>query len=400
MKKLLLICLIFLMCLVSTGCMAGIVEMTINSDSTVDIFSQVGISESGMAMINSMAKDEETTGMSKEEMTKFTYKGVNYYGEITNEKLNSIEELKSNIGEDTGVSVDTGMFDLVKNSDGTYTLTLEVTNETANTEEIETNMEINGINHTTITQLMKDMVVLYTVNMPDKIIQISGNSQGITINGNKLVIDFLKLEVPTRENEKMIYEFTTKKENTSKLEIISNQKFTDVPVDLWSYTAINKLAEGGLVSGVGEGRFSPERGMKIAEFCQVLANAKGLESGSDANGYWAAKAINSCINSGYIYSHGEITPENYDVTITREEAVAAMQLASGRLAIAGKNITIENIPDGQQIDEKYKDIVLQAYNSGITTGVNEQLKFSPKNKLTRGQVCQLFYNVNWTTKLP
>ena len=297
------------------------------------------------------------------------------------------------------MSIDTGMFDLVKNSDGTYTLTLEVTKDTANTEEMETNMEINGVSQTMITQLMKDMVVLYTINMPDQVIQTSGNSQGITINGKKLVIDFLKLEVPTKENEKIIYTFKTQKSNVTKPEVTEKQRFTDVPVDLWSYTAINKLAEGGLVSGVGEGRFSPERGMKIAEFCQVLANAKGLESGSDANGYWAAKAINSCINSGYIYSHGEITPENYDITITREEAVAAMQLASGRPAIAGKNITIENIPDGQQIDEKYKDIVLQAYNSGITTGVNEQLKFSPKNKLTRGQVCQLFYNVNWTTKL-
>ena len=51
------------------------------------------------------------------------------------------------------------------------------------------------------------------------------------------------------------------------------------------------------------------------------------------------------------------------------------------------------------ISDKYKALILQAYNSGITTGVNEQLKFSPKNKLTRGQVCQLFYNVNWTTPI-
>ena len=175
-------------------------------------------------------------------------------------------------------------------------------------------------------------------------------------------------------------------------------KFSDVPESLWSYEAINTLAEGGLVSGVGDGRFSPERGMKISEFCQVLVNANGLESGADESGYWAAKAIKSCIDKGYIYSHGEIKPEIYDEVITREEAIAAMQLASGRVAIEGKNITIDNIPDGDQIDEKYKDLVLKAYNSGITTGVNEQLKFSPKNQLTRGQVCQLFYNVNWTTK--
>lgn len=178
----------------------------------------------------------------------------------------------------------------------------------------------------------------------------------------------------------------------------SKGQFRDVLPSSWSYQAIKTLAEGGLVSGVGDNRFSPDRGMKISEFCQVLANAINLESGADETGYWAAKAIKSCIDRGYIYSHGTINSKNYDEIITREEAIAAMQLASGREKVQGKNVTINDIPDGSQIDTKYKKLIVQAYNSGITTGVNEQLKFSPKNQLTRAQVCQLFYNVNWTTK--
>ena len=388
MKKISLIISVCLMAFLFTGCMAGIGEVTINQDGTIRFFSQTGISE---ATINSMSSTSEDVKEMKNQ-TKFSYNGVNYYGEVVEQYFANVEEFNSAVKEGNDYGTDQGIMELTKKPDGGYILTLSVTSDTADTSEMEANMEINGINEATIKYLMKDMVMLYTFNMPQKVTQTFGSSQGITINGKKVVIDFLKLDIPTEAGVTVTYEFETQPN------VDSNQRFIDVPEDLWSYKAINVLAEGGLVAGVGDGRFSPERGMKISEFCQVLVNANGLESGSDENGYWAAKAIKSCIDKGYIYSHGEIKPEIYDAVITREEAIAAMQLASGRVAIEGKNITLADIPDGEQIDPKYRDLVLKAYNSGITTGVNEQLKFSPKNKLTRGQVCQLFYNVDWTTK--
>ena len=388
MKKGFLTILICLIALVSSGCMAGIGNVTINSDGTIDISSKAGISE---ATVNAMASTSDEVKEIKQQ-TKFTYNGITYYGEVKNQKVSNLDEFNKVINEENIYGTDQGKIELTKDNKGIYRLSLTVNSETANTSEMEANMEINGLSKAKIAQLMNDMVMIYTFNMPEKVVQTFGGSQGISINGNKITIDFLKLDIPTEDGVKVTYEFETKPSATNNL------RFFDVPESLWSYNAINVLAEGGLVAGVGEGRFSPERGMKISEFCQVLVNANGLESGSDETGYWAAKAIKSCIDKGYIYSHGDIVPENYDQVITREEAIAAMQLASGRTPIEGKNITIENIPDGADIDVKYQDLVLKAYNSGITTGVNEQLKFSPKNKLTRGQVCQLFYNVNWTTK--
>jgi hypothetical protein len=289
--------------------------------------------------------------------------------------------------------IESGLFTLTKEQDGSLRLSLNITAETANTAEAEANMSSFDIPEYQVEMLMQDMVMKYTFNMPGMVTQVAGDNAGITINGETLTIDFLKLDIPTDINVNKTYSFISKPQQSN-----NGSRFIDVPTTLWSCKAINVLAEGGLVSGVGEGRFSPERGMKIAEFCQVLANAMGLESGTDDTGYWAAKAIKSCIDRGYIYSHGEIILENYEQIITREEAIAAMQIASGRVAMEGSNITLADIPDGAQIDDRYKEFVLQAYNSGITTGVNAELKFSPKSNLTRGQVCQLFYNVNWTTK--
>lgn len=380
-----------------TGCVALTCDVTINSDSSIEVFAQSGFSEAAIAMMSALSDESETNDMA--DMTQFKYNGNTYYGEVVNEKYSDLNELNSFMSRFGDNGVDTGVVKIVKNSDDTYTLTFTVTNDTANTEEMETNMVINGVEEAQINELMKELVMIFTFKMPGNITQTSGSKDGITISGNKLTINLLKLKIPQDEGSTLVYTFVSSPSNSQSGNATSTQKFADVPQSLWSYNAINKLADGGLVAGVGEGRFSPERGMKISEFCQVLVNATGLESGADETGYWAAKAIKSCIDNGYIYSHGEINMKNYDEVITREEAIAAMQIASGRNSIDGKNIQLSDIPDGSQISDRYKDLIIQAYNSGITTGVNDQLKFSPKNQLTRGQVCQLFYNVDWTTKL-
>lgn len=396
-KTLFMLVMLILICSMLTGCMALICDVTINSDSSIEVSAQTGFSEVAMTMISALEDESETNDMA--DMTQFKYNGNTYYGEVVNEKYNDLNEFNEFMSRFNQSGVDSGMFEILNNSDGTYTLTLTITSETANTEEMETNMVINGIEESQINELMKDMVMIFTFKMPGNITQTAGSKEGITISGNKLTIDLLKMAIPQDEGAISVYTFVSSPSNSQSGNTTSTQKFVDVPQSLWSYNAINKLADGGLVAGVGEGRFSPERGMKISEFCQVLVNATGLESGADETGYWAAKAIKSCIDNGYIYTHGEINMKNYDEIITREEAIAAMQIASGRNSIDGNNIQLSDIPDGSQISDRYKELIVQAYNSGITTGVNDQLKFSPKNQLTRGQVCQLFYNVEWTTKL-
>jgi len=387
----LIVCL--LMCFLLTGCYGAIVNVTINSNESGTVAAKIGFSQKAYEMMKSLEGNEGTSESDMQDMEPFYYNGKTYYG--SNQTLNfaNISEFNSKMVElNESEEVDSGIFNLSKDKNNNYTLTLTINSESANTAEIKENMSSMDITQQEKDALMRDMVMVYSFFMPSKVNQISGDSAGITITNNVVKIDFLKLDIPKESGVTKTYSFTTTPEkNTSR--------FSDVPATLWSYKAINVLADGGLVAGVGEGRFSPERGMKISEFCQVLVNATGLESGSDESGYWAAKAIKSCIDKGYIYSHGEIKPEIYDAVITREEAIAAMQIASGRPPLSGKNVSINDIPDGAQIADKYKELVVQAYNSGITTGVNEQLKFSPKNQLTRGQVCQLFFNVDWTTPI-
>ena len=56
-----------------------------------------------------------------------------------------------------------------------------------------------------------------------------------------------------------------------------------------------------------------------------------------------------------------------------------------------------DIPDYDQISPEYQDTIMNAYNFNITDGMKADHTFVPQGTLTRAQVCQLFYNLNWTT---
>ena len=397
MNKFLALCLGLILCVSLTGCCGILSNVDINSDGSGVINVKVGFSEAAYDLLKTYGDPSQNVSFSEDqEMKPFLYNGKTYYGIEDTVSFLSIEEFNS-IGEDAGDFSSEGFdikgISLIQNEDNSLTLIFKTTSETTESSmEAETTLESLDMSEEDMKMMLEDMVMLYTFNMPGKVSQIEGDGAGIVIKDNVIEIDLLKLDVPKEPGIEKIYSFTTAPNVMTEFKSV----FLDVPTSLWSCKAINVLAEGGLVSGVGEGNFSPERGMKISEFCQVLANATGLESGADETGYWAAKAIKSCIEKRYIYTHGEVHLENYSDIITREEAIAAMQLASGRTQLADKEIKLEDIPDNAEISEQYKELVLKAYNSGITAGINEQLKFSPKSELTRGQVCQLFYNVDWT----
>ncbi len=56
----------------------------------------------------------------------------------------------------------------------------------------------------------------------------------------------------------------------------------------------------------------------------------------------------------------------------------------------------KQIPDLSDIGEAYRDAINTAYAVGICSGVDAAGTFLPKNSISRAEVCQLFYNINWT----
>ena len=390
MKKLVALTLsLVLLCTLLTGCMGVVGEIALNEDTTGTIKVSVGYTEEGLELMGSAEGAEGTA--STEELTAFTYNGHTYYGEVEEAAFSSLQELNEALNTSSEEAEETGndneiTFLVEQNKDGTFVLTVTV--EVLATEEpIEEPTDPET--QTMIDELLAQMTVAYEFTFPTAVTQTEGPTKGVTIDNNLLILDTIAMKEGI---DKITCVFTTSAAASEPLEIA----FDDVNKPAWYYDAVMALAKGGLVAGMGNNLFAPEGPLTYAQFCQILARAKGLPTGA-ANDYWAFNAIESCLDAGYIQDRGPVTAENFDAVIPREAAVSAMYLAKKDTLTAGGTVTATDIPDYEEISDVYKENVLAAYNSGITSGMDELKTFSPQGTLTRAQVCQLFYNLNWTS---
>ena len=405
LKKILAIAVTLVMaCSALTGCVGIIGETTINADGSGTITASAGFSKQAWDMMEGM--DMESNVTDEEE---FTYNGTTYIGDVETVSFANPAEFNKYMADvdDNDYGVQSGLFELAKNADGTLTLTLNADNGTGNTDEIESQLtsEDSTLTAEQIQSLMGEFAVVFTFNFPAEVKQTAGETAGVTISGKKLTVDIMKLsEKLGGKSDKLV--FTTGTATSAPVvedkpvvvdkPVTGEYMFSDVNTSDWFCTAVNAMAKGGLVNGVGNGKFAPQDTLTYAQFCQILANAKGLPTG-EKNGYWAYKAIESCVDADYVTSVGaEISPAYYDVAITREAAIAAMYnaKASELTVVVNNNVSI---PDLRECSPIYAEEIINAYKYGITNGMDEKGTFAPKKSLTRAEICQLFYNLSWTT---
>ena len=385
-------------CSLLTGCMGEIADVRINKDGSGTVQMSLGLTEDAMTLMNSMGGEGSTT--TTEELTEFEYNGNTYYGQVESVDFGNIAEFNDLLNNEEGSEegeIDTGLIQLKQNPDKSFTLTLETNATTGDTTSMQDSI-VNadtGIDEAAIELLMKDLTVVFTFTFPDNVKQTAGPSAGVEVDGKTLTLDFIEMGKNLSNNT--VFTFTTKTENevTPPAPVVHKKQFTDVLETAWYHKAVTAMADGGLVSGVGNNKFNPNGTLTYAQFCTILAKACSFEVGRD-NEYWAYKAIQSCISAGFITDLGEINQKNYDTPISREAAVSAMYLA-GEKKVAVKDVSATDIPDYAKISDRYKDNILKAYQVGITSGMDSLGTFEPKGNLTRAQICTLFYNLDWTT---
>lgn len=378
MKKLKIVSVLLtaaMICSLFSGCMAVIAEVSFDASGKGSIKMSTGVSE------RMMSEEELQEAKADPEQVAFQYNGTTYYGTVESMNFNDIEAESAGDGSER----------YFRNTDGSWTIWINFS-EDMTAEAGASEMDTAEMTQEMMDLLTKDMVALYTVHAPDSLIQIGGGKTGVTVNGKDLKFDMMAMGLITDHPAYGIYTFTTAKKLPT---------FSDVAANQWYTPAVTTLALGGVVDGVGGGRFAPAGKLTVAEFCQMVARAAGAEVGADESGYWAAKAVKACLNDGLIADRGEVNSENYGVVITREEAIAGMTLLmTGGLTDEDKTANAElsaQIPDYSQISAQYQELILAAYANGITSGVDANGTFRPMGELSRAEMCQLFYNVGIAT---
>lgn len=177
--------------------------------------------------------------------------------------------------------------------------------------------------------------------------------------------------------------------------------FSDVPSNHWATSYINKMSEGGLIKGYGNGKYGPEDKLTISQMAKIICSAKGYAGNNTNNSkYWAYGVVDYCINElGCLPNLGAITPQNYDKNCSRELAfyMLVKGLGAGPDAdlVQKPLLTVTDIPDFGSITREYQDTILDAYQLGICVGNDAKGTFNPKTALSRAEAATMFVRAGW-----
>lgn len=175
--------------------------------------------------------------------------------------------------------------------------------------------------------------------------------------------------------------------------------------DIWGHknqTAIEELAQRGIINGMSENQFYPDNTMTRAEFATIVINSLGVPlKGADkftdvSSSEWFYNYVGTAFGYGIVsgVSENEFNPNG---TITREEAAAMVGRASKLCGMntemetaLSKNILAEFV-DYVNVSEWAVSSVAFCYEQNILD--RSDIEINPKQEITRAEIAQMIYNM-------
>jgi hypothetical protein len=164
--------------------------------------------------------------------------------------------------------------------------------------------------------------------------------------------------------------------------------FNDIKPTDWFYNDVIEAQRVGLIAGVGNNMFAPNKTISYAEYLTILTRVLGVDTSNKGNSnHWAAGNIEAAKKLGII-SEGEIT--NYDAGIPREIMAVFTCKALGVKPGDGSQIIFEDTRNASPAIRAY---INAAYNEYLTEGVgrddNGKLQFGYGQTVTRAQLATM-----------
>ena len=161
--------------------------------------------------------DQDGNDLKLEELEEFTYNGVKYYGKVETEEFTNFEELnelvsssvENNMEDAVSMGAAAGELKFEKTSDGAIVMTMDVKANEDTTDETtdDSYMEMDGMpSKEEMEELMKSFVAVMEYKFPSAV-TASETVEGITIDGNKVTVDFVALGDSVKEDKTI--KFTT-----------------------------------------------------------------------------------------------------------------------------------------------------------------------------------------------
>lgn len=195
--------------------------------------------------------------------------------------------------------------------------------------------------------------------------------------------------------------------------------FKDVPRSSWAYAAIEKMAAQDIVSGTGNGRFSPNDYVTTAQFVSMLMRMfYGEELAADSGSYrlWYEKAMNHAEDQGILdqleigkvwgYDKGaEQWKKNLanSPLYRKEMAVMVYHLLKQNVALPTEDtlrqVTAAGIPDlGNDTTVFEQFAIASVYELGCLSGTDRKGTFGGDLMMTRAQACAVLSSLQELTE--
>lgn len=177
--------------------------------------------------------------------------------------------------------------------------------------------------------------------------------------------------------------------NFVKQNAYSEGQFADVSTYDWFYTSVKGAYELGILTGTGEGSFSPKENVTVKQAIAIAARLRKeyyTKSSSFAkeDGEWYIPYADYLIDEGVI-SAGEV----YDGTILRGEFVKLIATALDDNAFMPlRSVQYSDIPDLDG-SEFCAQSALKLYRAGIISGSDEFATFAASTPITRAEVAAI-----------
>lgn len=207
---------------------------------------------------------------------------------------------------------------------------------------------------------------------------------------NEVLIRFIRDELKGTVKADSIY---ANARGEGRIKVI-NELFTDVKADAWYHDYVVKMADAGIVNGVGNGKFDPDGQLTRAQIATMLyrlagePEVEGECTFSDVKkGSWYDKAVtwaetNSIVNG---VGGGKFDP---DGKVTREQFVAMMYRWAGSPETEGD---LSAFADAKTVSGWAEAAMKWAVENEIIGGskIDGKLSIDPKGNATRAQAAKI-----------
>ena len=180
-------------------------------------------------------------------------------------------------------------------------------------------------------------------------------------------------------------------------ETVWNNPYTaDVSPREWYYEAVRYVSESGLMSGTGNGTFSPEVKLSRGMLAQILYNQEGRPSAGGNSftdvpvGEWFTDAVSWAASNAIVsgYSSGAFGPSD---DITREQFILILyryaQMKGYDVSVSG-TANLLGYADASQISDYAREAMAWACEKGLISGTNRGM-LAPTGGATRAEAAAI-----------